>query len=168
MNAHRSGTIAATALLCCGIAAAAMLPSAAQSPAPQSPAPPEASGEMAPPAKSGPAVNIPLTENGKPGGTPGMVVLSQSGPDVLVTIEDPTPTGATRTALIYKGTCAKPSSQAAYKLQPVSKGKSQSTVKGTTLAKLSGGGYALAVNGSPRLCADLVQVNPIPATQQSP
>jgi hypothetical protein len=162
MNAHRSGTLAATALLCCGIAAAATLPSPAQSPAAQP------SGDMVPPAKSGPVMNIPLTENGKPGGTPGMAVLSQSGPDVIVTIEDPTPASADRAVVIYKGACAKPSAQSAYKLQPVSKGKSQSTLKGTTVTKLSSGGYALAVNGSPRLCADLVQVNPIPATQQTP
>ncbi len=136
-----------------------MLPSAAQTPATQS------SGDMAP-AKTGPVVNVPLTENGKPGGTPGMVVLSQRGSGVLVTIQDPTPTSATRAAMIYKGTCAKPGKQAAFKLQPVSKGKSQTTVQGTTVTRLSSGGYALAVNGSPRLCADLSQVNPIPATEQ--
>ena len=159
MNAHRSSTVAATALLACCFAAAVPLPSAAQAPG--------SSGQMAP-AKTGPVVTLVLTENGKPGGTPGEVVISQVGPDALVTIKDPTPATAARTAMIYKGTCAKPGRQAAYPLRPVTKGSSQTTVKGTTVVKLTSGGYALAVNGSPRMCSDLVQANPIPATQQKP
>jgi hypothetical protein len=122
---------------------------------------------MAPPAQTGPAMNFPLTVNGKAGGTPGQVVISQRGADVVVTVHTPSSAPGTQQAMIYKGTCAKPSTSAAYKLTPVTSGSSQTVLKNVNVATLTGGQYALEVSASPRLCTDLNNANPIPATQQT-
>jgi hypothetical protein len=124
-------------------------------------------GPGMPPAQSGPAMNFPLTVNGKPGGTPGEVVLSQRGQDVLVTVKTPSSTPGTQQAMIYKGSCAKPSTSAAYRLTAVTNGSSQTVLKNLNVATLTGGQYALEVNATPRLCTDLNNANPLPATQQT-
>jgi hypothetical protein len=88
-------SIAATA----AIALATMLPAAAQTTQPQN-------TNAMPPAQGEPAATVTLSENGKPGGTPGQAVLSQKGSDLVVTIKDPTGSSAPRSAMLYKGSCA--------------------------------------------------------------
>jgi hypothetical protein len=148
------------------------------------------------PAQSGPVVNLPLTENGKPGGKPGMAVLSQRGSDVLVTIQDPAASRSRRDATIAKGACSSSSTsdsgtssqsnamsssapstqsngssmssatQGTYKLNPLTHGQSQTVLKGVSVSDLTSGNYKIVVGGSPPLCGELAQANPVPATQQ--
>jgi hypothetical protein len=151
--------------------------------------------QQMPPAQTGPVVNLPLTENGKPGGKPGMAVLSQRGSDVVVTIQDPTASRARRDATIAKGGCSSSSdssssmssqsssmsssapstqsngssmskAQSSYKLNPVTHGQSQTVLKGVSVSDLTSGNYKIVVGGSPPLCGELAQANPVPATQQ--
>lgn len=158
--------------------------------------------QQMPPAQTGPVVNLPLTENGKPGGKSGMAVLSQKGSDVVVTIQDPTSSRSSREATIAKGSCSSSSTsgagmssqsntmstsapsaqsntstqsntsstsstaQSSYKLNPVTHGQSQTVLKGVSVSDLTSGNYTIVVGGTPRLCGDLAQANPLPATQQ--
>ena len=165
MRTAAIGTAAALALYVAGPSWAAAQTSAPM-PGRSAPAPTNAS-PMAPPAQTGPAMNFPLTVNGKAGGTPGEVVISQRGADLVVTVRTPSSAPGTQQAMIYKGTCAKPSTSAAYKLTPITNGSSQTVLKSVKAETLTSGQYALEVNATPRLCTDLNNANPIPATQQT-
>ena len=145
-----------------------MAPAPGQSGAPM----PAASGNMgaghgAMSGESGTAVNFVLTENGKPGGKAGEVVIAQRGSDLVVTVKDPNAT-STEPAMIYKGTCEQTSRKPAYKLSEVTNGSSQTTLKRKSLSELTSGQYALQVNGSPRMCADLNNAKPATGEQRGP
>lgn len=72
-------------------------------------------------------------------------------------------------ALCYvqsNGSSMSSAAQSSYKLNPLTHGQSQTVLKGVAVSDLTSGNCKIVVGGSPPLCGELAQANPVPATQQ--
>jgi len=105
----------------------------------------------------------------------GMADLTQRGSDLIVRITMNVPQGpkqqvngqprvstAAMPAHIHRGSCPTPDKSPLYPLNPVTGGKSTTTLKNVTLAQLTKGNYAIQVHKSmnPVACGDIKLQNP--------
>lgn len=136
--------------------AAVNLPVQAQTMSSSSPAP-AASGAM---QAGGMVTLIPADKKGQG----GSAVLSQSGNDLVITLDVPQGYAAGAQAAIYSGTCAAQTgatkATAAYRLQAPANGSSKTTLKNLTLEKLTSSPHAIVVQGTPQLCGDVTNLLP--------
>lgn len=98
-------------------------------------------------------------------GQGGSAVLSQSGSDLVITLEVPQGYTPTAKAAIVAGTCSAQSGttmkgSAAYRLQAPANGSSKTTLKNLTVEKLTSSPYAIVVQGTPQLCGDVTNLLP--------
>lgn len=96
-------------------------------------------------------------------GESGTATLKQSGKSLLVTLSLTGGSGD-QPAHIHKGTCAKLDPKPAYPLTTVADGKSETTLKGVTLAALMSGTYAINVHKSAADIKDYVACGDLKAT----